>query len=346
MKYTLPQMRKYISPKAKVLDGKTFGFSYIDRLSTIFVKTAQRIDWHRHDESEILCCLKGSLTYEFRNRPSATLTSGCFMVVPASIEHRLVGGIDGPCRRFSFFIKEPHTRSSGLAPVSAPEMREILALLLKKRLRPHVIGESALLNVYRLANLLDSTQKPDLSAQLTARSDSLAAILTMAGTQGKSSFTNETRMMKEAVNWLQRHFAEQVSVDQLIAYMGYGRSRLFDLFKFHTGLSPIDWLTQFRIEKAKHLLDATEAKVSDIAKACGFADPAFFTRTFHRRTGKSPTEFRKRPLHAHQNVSPGTYCRSTSKAPSQTPFSSQRRIAPAKTWPTRTESFSNIVSLR
>lgn len=286
-------MKKYISPKAKILDGKAFGFSHIDRLSTIFVKTAQKIDWHRHDETEILCCLKGSLTYEFGNRPSTTLTPGCFMVVPAGIEHRLVGGIDGPCRRFSFFIREPHARSSNPAPVSASEMRELLALLLKKRLRPHVLKESALLNVSRLANLLDSSQKPVLVDQLTARSDSLSAILSMAASQRTTDFKNGIRLMDEAVEWLRHHYAEQITMDQLIAYMGYSRSRFFSLFKSHTGQSPIEWLIRFRIEAAKRLLKTTKISVNCIAKNCGFADPAFFARAFRRRVGNSPTEFRK-----------------------------------------------------
>ena len=293
MKYTLSQMKKYISPKAKVLGGKTFGFSYIDRLSTIFVKTAQKIDWHRHDETEILCCLKGSLTYEFRNRPPTTLTSGCFMVIPAGIEHRLVGGIDGPCRRFSFFLKEPRARPSGSAPVSASEMRELLVLLLKKRLRPHVLKEATLLNVIRLSNLLESARKPNLIDRLTARSDSLSTILTMAASQRTSDLKNETRLMDEALEWLRRHSAEQITMDQLVAYMGYSRSRFFSLFKSHTGQSPIDWLTQFRIDSAKRLLAETDSSVARIAKSCGFADPAFFARAFRRRAGSSPTELRK-----------------------------------------------------
>lgn len=285
-------MKRYTSPKSKTLDGSAFGFSVIDRLSTLFVKSAQRIDWHTHGETEILCCLKGALAYEFRNRPPITLTAGCFLVIPANVEHRIAGGIDGPCRRFSIFLKEPHARTSGASPVSAAETRELLALLLRKRLRPHAVRESALLHVSRLANLLESSQKPTLVDRLTVRSDVLAALLSMVAPPKKSDFRNETRLMDEAVAWLRRHAAEQVTIDQLIAYMGYSRSRFFNLFKSYTGQSPIDWLAQFRIESAKQLLASTELSVSDVAKRCGFADPAFFARSFHRRVGISPTKFR------------------------------------------------------
>lgn len=286
--------KKYISPRAKVMSGSDIGFALVDRLSTIFVKSAQKIDWHRHDETEIICCLKGSPTYEFRNRPPVTLTSGCFLVVPIGLEHRLADGIDGPCRRFSFFLKKPRRQARGTSPVSVNEMREILSLLLKKRLRPHIIRESAILQVARLANLLDSTPVPTLIEQLTARADALSAILTLASTQKNPTFKNKTRLMDEAVVWLKRHYSEQVKMDQLITYMGYSRSLFFTLFKSHTGQTPVEWLTQFRIKRAKRLLVETESSIGEIATSCGFADPAFFTRTFRRCIGLSPTKFRDR----------------------------------------------------
>lgn len=99
--------------------------------------------------------------------------------------------------------------------------------------------------------------------------------------------------MDEALEWLRCHSAEQITMDQLIAYMGYSRSRFFSLFKSHTGQSPIDWLTQFRINSAKRLLAESDSSIARIAKSCGFADPAFFARAFRRRAGSSPTEFRK-----------------------------------------------------
>lgn len=285
-------MRKYLSPQAKVLAGSSIGFCFIDRLSTIFVKNAQKIDWHMHDETEILCCLKGSLTYEFKNRPPLTLTAGCFMVIPIGVEHRLVGGIDGPCRRFSFFIRELNARKSGTAPVSTVEMRILLALLLKKRFRPHIIQESALLQISHLANILEASQAPSPVERLYARSDSLSVLITLASDPKKTDIHNETRLMNEAIEWLKSHASELVSIDQLIAYMGYSRSRFFTLFKSHTGQSPIEWLTRFRIETAQALLRTTKSSINDIAKSCGFSDPAFFARTFRRRVGYSPTEFR------------------------------------------------------
>ena len=67
------------------VDGQTFGSRCVTRLSARTMRSAETIDWHRHEPLEILGCLKGSLAYEFRNRQTVTLKSGHFLVIrPAS----------------------------------------------------------------------------------------------------------------------------------------------------------------------------------------------------------------------------------------------------------------------
>ena len=288
-------MRKYKSPRAHNLSGKSFGFPGIDRLSALSVKTAQAIDWHTHEETEILCCLKGSLTYEFRSRPTVTLPSGCFMVVPSELEHRLVGGIDGPSRRFSLFIRRPRTHSRRPIPVSDLEMRELLSRLLLKRLRPRTLGTTALPSATRLADLIEREHPLSILERLAVRTDTLAVLLSIVSDQRTATAKPELRLMKEATEWMKRHAAEKISMDQLVTYMGYGRSRFFTLFRDLTGLTPVEWITRHRIELAADLLRTTSDSVTSIARRCGFADAAFFARIFHRRMGSSPSEFRSRP---------------------------------------------------
>jgi AraC-like DNA-binding protein len=59
------------------------------------------------------------------------------------------------------------------------------------------------------------------------------------------------------------------------------------------GLTYSDLLDQVRFEKAVRLLDATDAKIIDVAFATGYADPAHFARAFRRIAGVTPREFRE-----------------------------------------------------
>ena len=282
-------MKKYVSPQAKTLSGKAISFAGLDRLSSLSVNAAQPIDWHSHQETEILCCLKGSLNYEFRRRPSITLPSGCFLVIPPGIEHRLVGGIDGPCHRCSLFITAP-LYGRRCSPASGAELREILSDLLKKRLRPRAFSPGLLPWLTRMSDLTASDRKLTSREKLETRAITLISLISLASAPKPPAPKPEVRLMAEATAWLKSHYAERVSMEQLVAHMGYGRSRFFSLFNKHTGLPPGEWLTRYRFDRAQDILAEAGMSVTEAARRCGFNDPAFFSRAFRRRTGMSPSD--------------------------------------------------------
>ena len=56
----------------------------------------------------------------------------------------------------------------------------------------------------------------------------------------------------------------------------------------------MEYLVAFRIEQAKALLRATGDSVLEISLACGFDSPSYFNRQFKRRTGQTPSAYRRR----------------------------------------------------
>ena len=284
-------MKNYKSPKAKTVPGRKFGLPFVDCLSTLSVESAQPIAWHTHDETEVLICLKGSLSYEFRAHMAITLPEGHFLVIPRGLEHRLAYGIDGPCRRCSVFLKAA-SRALPNTPLKRDEYRDLLADLLKKRMRPRAFPARIHADLLRLADLTSTADPLSSREKVELRIISLSTLLALATTKRPAPQKTEVKLMKEATDWLGRHYAEHVSIDSLVAFMGYGRSRFFTLFKRHTGLSPTEWLIRFRIKKAIELLESG-ANVSTTARLCGFADPSFFARIFRKRTGHTPALYRK-----------------------------------------------------
>lgn len=57
--------------------------------------------------------------------------------------------------------------------------------------------------------------------------------------------------------------------------------------------SPIQYLKNYRLQKAKEMLLSTDKKVTEISELCGFADKSYFTRAFQEKFGESPLKFRK-----------------------------------------------------
>jgi AraC family transcriptional activator FtrA len=65
-------------------------------------------------------------------------------------------------------------------------------------------------------------------------------------------------------------------------------------FRAITGLSPADWVTQARVDRARELLESTALPIDHIAERCGLGTPTTLRHHFRRKVGVSPAAYRKR----------------------------------------------------
>jgi AraC-like DNA-binding protein len=75
--------------------------------------------------------------------------------------------------------------------------------------------------------------------------------------------------------------------------VGVSRSGLHRKVKSMLGTSPMEFLREARIRKAAQLLSQTSKTVSEVAYACGFSDPKYFSKCFKAAIGQTPTEYKK-----------------------------------------------------
>lgn len=83
---------------------------------------------------------------------------------------------------------------------------------------------------------------------------------------------------------------------ELAKSSGLSRTYLSFVFKEVTGMRLQDYLTQVRLEKAKELLGRIDLKIKEIAQESGFSDPNYFCRTFKKKTGLNPSNWRVRRI--------------------------------------------------
>ena len=98
-------------------------------------------------------------------------------------------------------------------------------------------------------------------------------------------------VIKQVMGWIRAHCAEPIRISDLVRISGYSRTRLFALFAAEAGLSPNDFLLRCRIARAKELLRAGAAPLTQVALDCGFSSSTYFSTTFRKYTGKPPREF-------------------------------------------------------
>ncbi len=97
-----------------------------------------------------------------------------------------------------------------------------------------------------------------------------------------------------AADYIRAHFAEpNLSVNRIASEMNYSANYLGNAFKREYGENINDYLNKYRVEQAKRLMNESDMRVYEIAFAVGFNDQHYFSRTFRRIAGVSPSEYRE-----------------------------------------------------
>lgn len=99
---------------------------------------------------------------------------------------------------------------------------------------------------------------------------------------------------QKGVEYIARHYSYPITVDMVAGYVGISRSHLYRAFQLHTGVSPKEYLSEFRIRQACSLLKHSELSVTSIATSVGFDNNMYFSKAFRKVKGMSPTEYAKK----------------------------------------------------
>jgi AraC family transcriptional regulator len=98
------------------------------------------------------------------------------------------------------------------------------------------------------------------------------------------------RMIKELVN---AKMEDDLSLDDMAQSVGLSTAHFARMFRKSTGATPHQFVLRQRLERAKAMLRAPDARVLDVAVACGFKTQQHFAQVFRDVWGVSPTEYRQ-----------------------------------------------------
>jgi AraC family transcriptional regulator len=93
---------------------------------------------------------------------------------------------------------------------------------------------------------------------------------------------------------IEANLAGQLNIERLAREVGLSAGYLCRAFKFSKGLSLHQYVVHLRVERAKHLIEASNCSLIEIAEQVGFADSSHMATVFLRITGESPSRFRNR----------------------------------------------------
>lgn len=108
--------------------------------------------------------------------------------------------------------------------------------------------------------------------------------------------SKDQQIIGDVLSYLIAHHQESIQIDDLLALFPISRSQLFNLFKETTGHTIKQFLNEYRLNKAKRLLAATDLTVTEVISATGFGDISHFFNVFKKETGLTPKQYRKKAV--------------------------------------------------
>lgn len=94
--------------------------------------------------------------------------------------------------------------------------------------------------------------------------------------------------VRRAVAWIRDHYNTRLSIDAVCAASGMSRASLHRHFSSLTGLSPIQYQKQLRLQEARQLLLAGKSRAAEVAFAVGYKSASQFSREYLRHFGAPP----------------------------------------------------------
>lgn len=110
----------------------------------------------------------------------------------------------------------------------------------------------------------------------------------------KQKIAAPSKMIRAALDYIDLHFNENISLQDVADNINISKNYLCDIFKKELGVTFINYVTNLRIEKAKEYLTNTDMKMYEVSYAVGYNDYAYFSQIFKKYTGTTLSAYRRK----------------------------------------------------
>ncbi len=259
---------------------------------------------HTHDYFQMYYCLSGCGTVLLEHQSISLEKNGCVLIWPEQI-HEVAPVKSGHFRIIdtTFYVHDKKMESTiyqapQYIPVTDPRFRDVQKdmqrewntdSLFSKEMAELLFTQSILLLLRDAAHLLPFSSIGGLAGEgpLSCAYRSLGDFTkNMSGTE------------KIITDYLNAHFLEKLTLDKISQDLHYSKNYICKTFTNTTGYTIKQYINYLRINKSYELVCYTDSRFSEIAAQCGFSSIHYFSRTFHRIIGITPTQARARSISA------------------------------------------------
>ena len=269
------RLRCAAHPVASQLHPLTFGYYPSAPGHRVHRKEGKR-GWSFH------YCLSGKGTFELEGKTFA-IGSGSAFVIPSGTEHTYETDHKHPWSYF-WVRFEGHLAEQYIALLGATIDSPVLYMPEAQRLFQIYQQLYAARRMYY--NELDLVELSHLLGLLL-----MQAARTIKPLSSRQLSSND--QIRKSIRFMEKNPHHNCSLEDLISIAGMSARNYSRQFRALTGVAPINYFVQMKINDAGHKLKYTELPIDQIAQSLGYTDPLYFSRAFRKSQGVAPSAYRK-----------------------------------------------------
>lgn len=264
------------------------------------------IPWHWHKEMELIYILDGC--GEFRiSEDSFKIHEGEVLLINSQVMHSFcVAPGDETCTYIDIVF-----RPDFLISPSQPTLytKYIYPVIQNQNLRSFVLTKADIKKAelsYCIPEIFEINMKEQSGYELRTREllmkiwlyilEETKDISFQTSNAQYSKISQDERRTKEALQYIENHYTESITLDDIANSIHLSRSECCRCIKRCMNMTPFEYLLQFRIQKAAQLLSNNKKPLSiaELASAVGFNSCSYFNKLFRKYMGCSPSQYKKR----------------------------------------------------
>lgn len=264
--------------------------------------TDSYVNWHWHEEFEIGFIIEGSVIMGCGNR-KYVLKNGDIFFINSNVLHSMHNHNPGENAIFKSIAFNGSI--VGGSANSIFYTKYFLPVVNNINLRDYIIkSEDALYQkiIPIVSDVWDGMYKETSDHEILVRNglSNLFCILThlQKNTAGNSaqkscSLLQENRM-QTLLGYIHKNYNQKITLEDLAKAASVSKTEILRCFKSIIGQSPINYLKDYRLQRAAYMIANTDHTIGQICEECGFNDNSYFTRSFKERYHCTPHDYRTR----------------------------------------------------
>ncbi len=115
----------------------------------------------------------------------------------------------------------------------------------------------------------------------------------LESSENKRAKSNDKVYLEKAIVYMNENFCYDININDVARYVGIDRTYLYRIFMQSRGISPKQYIMNYRMEAARDMLRNTKYSVTEVGFSTGFRDSSSFCKCFQKEIGMSPLQYRK-----------------------------------------------------